>query len=129
MAPVTYLDTHIAALLFAGSVKRVPRGVRQLLGESLLRVSPMVLLELDYLREVGRINPTSSDILRGLEAYLGVSVCEIPFPRIVHEASRLTWTRDPFDRIIVAHAAVTSSVLLTRDRSILDHYPLARWGD
>jgi PIN domain nuclease of toxin-antitoxin system len=37
----------------------------------------------------------------------------------------MKWTRDPFDRIIAAQAAVDATPLLTRDRIILSNYPHA----
>ena len=43
-------------------------------------------------------------------------------------AADLTWTRDPFDRLIAAHAIVAGAPLLTADRGILENLPLATWG-
>jgi PIN domain nuclease of toxin-antitoxin system len=37
------------------------------------------------------------------------------------------WTRDPFDRIIVAHADVVSAPLLTKDQAIRRNYRRAFW--
>jgi len=45
----------------------------------------------------------------------------------VRAAVDLTWTRDPFDRLIDAHAIAASVPLLTADRAILEHLPLATW--
>jgi PIN domain nuclease of toxin-antitoxin system len=39
----------------------------------------------------------------------------------------LSWTRDPFDRLVVSQAALADSILITRDRLILEHYPKAVW--
>ena len=39
----------------------------------------------------------------------------------------ITWTRDPFDRIIVAQAKIRNSALVTRDREIRLHYSKAVW--
>jgi PIN domain nuclease of toxin-antitoxin system len=39
----------------------------------------------------------------------------------------ISWTRDPFDRIIVANASLENSILVSKDQSILGHYPFARW--
>lgn len=47
---------------------------------------------------------------------------------IVAAASGLTWTRDPFDRLIVGHAQADEATLLTADRSIRQHCRFARWG-
>ena len=42
-------------------------------------------------------------------------------------ALSLDWTRDAFDRIIVANAMIQKSALLTKDQQILQHYKLAIW--
>ncbi|MBW8060344.1 MAG: type II toxin-antitoxin system VapC family toxin [Solirubrobacterales bacterium] len=39
----------------------------------------------------------------------------------------LSWTHDPFDRLIAAHAIVADAPLITADRTILAHLPLAIW--
>jgi len=43
------------------------------------------------------------------------------------EAAPLTWTRDPFDRLIVGDATGANSALLTKDSTILANCPLAEW--
>jgi len=60
-------------------------------------------------------------------ADLGVEVCDLPFPEVVRCALAQSWTRDPFDRVIVAQAAVRSARLLTKDQTIRDHYQHALW--
>ena len=65
--------------------------------------------------------------LNYLGARIGLSVCDKPFERVVQEALALSWTRDPFDRLIVAQAAVGGDLLVTRDKTILQHYEPARW--
>ncbi len=39
----------------------------------------------------------------------------------------MTWTRDPFDRLICAHSAALGIDLVTKDRIIHDHYDGAIW--
>ena len=39
----------------------------------------------------------------------------------------MKWTRDPFDRLITAQAAVDDSPLLTKDDTIHTYYPKAVW--
>jgi PIN domain nuclease of toxin-antitoxin system len=46
----------------------------------------------------------------------------------VQEATTLSWTRDPFDRLIAAHSIVANSPLITADETILENLPLATWG-
>lgn len=64
----------------------------------------MVLVELGYLYEIRRILVSPQEILVKLNAEVGLTVCDHPFPIIAEIALGETWTRDPFDRIIVAHA-------------------------
>jgi PIN domain nuclease of toxin-antitoxin system len=45
----------------------------------------------------------------------------------VRRASELTWTRDPFDRLIVAQAMGKNFRLLTKDAGIRRHSSLAFW--
>ena len=37
------------------------------------------------------------------------------------------WSRDPFDRLIVAHAKAQKTPLVTRDEKIRENYRLAVW--
>ena len=41
---------------------------------------------------------------------------------------RQSWTRDPFDRIIVAQAALRRTSLITKDAVIRADYNRALWG-
>jgi PIN domain nuclease of toxin-antitoxin system len=43
-------------------------------------------------------------------------------------ARSLFWTKDPFDRLIVAHALAADAILLTADGTIREHCPQASWG-
>lgn len=52
--------------------------------------------------------------------------CETLAAAVFH-AHRESWTRDPFDRIITAQAAVSGAVLLTRDERIRANYRQAVW--
>ncbi len=46
---------------------------------------------------------------------------------VVERAMTLSWTRDPFDRVIVATADLHGAPLLTRDERIRENYPAAVW--
>jgi PIN domain nuclease of toxin-antitoxin system len=46
---------------------------------------------------------------------------------VIQAATGLSWTRDPFDRLISAHAIVTNSPLITADETIREHLALAVW--
>jgi PIN domain nuclease of toxin-antitoxin system len=131
LAALIYLDTHVAGWLFAGESARFPRRVQSRLEGRELRVSPMVVLELGLLHEIGRLRDPPRVIMDDLRARVGLQVCdEVPFSTIAELAANLTWTRDPFDRIIVAHAASRDLPLVTKDETIREHYPRAVWdGD
>ncbi|HUI25576.1 MAG TPA: transposase, partial [Candidatus Kryptonia bacterium] len=65
-----------------------------------LRISPAVVLELQYLQETRRLTVGARVIVHSLSAQLGLQVCDLPFPAVIESAIELSWTRDPFDRII-----------------------------
>lgn len=87
----------------------------------------MVLLELQLLFEVGRAKDPASKVAERLEHDLGIAVCEHPFPSVTASAMEVKWTRDPFDRLIVAHAAANDAPLITKDEKIRKHYKKAVW--
>jgi PIN domain nuclease of toxin-antitoxin system len=123
-----YLDSHVLVWLYQdGAARLTPKGMHAIEAAEQLLISPMVELELSYLHEISRINCTSSVLLDCLRRDLGVEICHQPFATVVGSALALDWTRDPFDRIIVAQAAHRKSLLLTADQNILKHYAAAIW--
>ena len=48
-----YLDTHVAVWLYEKDEERISRLARELIESSELLVSPMVLLEVEFLFETG----------------------------------------------------------------------------
>lgn len=123
-----YLDTQVVVRLAAGDLKRLARPARLALERYDLLVSPMVRVELDYLYELGRCGARADATLAFLRDTCNVSVCPIPFDEVARAASRESWTRDAFDRIIVAQArAAGDAYLITSDDHIRAHYPKAIW--
>jgi PIN domain nuclease of toxin-antitoxin system len=127
VATVIHLDTHVLVWLYAGDLGRFSPGARRRLGGEELRISPMVALELNYLHEVGRITEDASVVLADLARKLGLAQAEGDFLAVVANALGLGWTRDPFDRLIVAHATLHGATLLTKDRSIRRNFRHAVW--
>ena len=127
METMIYLDTHVVAWLYAGESARLSQtAIRQICDNDLL-VSPMVRLELRYLYEIGKTKTTPQEVISELEQQIGLELCQHPFAAIIHKAESLTWTRDPFDRIIVGQAALHNDTLVTKDETILSHYEKATW--
>lgn len=122
-----HLDTHVVVWLHEGNLERFPVSVRRLLDAEPLLVSPMVELELALLHEIGRIAPTPSAVLAELGRTIGLGISELSFALVVTAAASLTWTRDPFDRLICGQAIADGRTLITRDRRIREHLPAARW--
>ena len=122
-----YLDTHVVVWLYAGEVGRLSAKARAAIEAQELRISPMVLLELEYLRETGRISVRSEKIRAALALDLGLHVCALPMADAVAAAIGMDWTRDPFDRLICGHAAARRAGLVTKDEAIQTNFPKAIW--
>ena len=127
MEALTYLDTHVVAWLYAGETHLLSPRARSVIERSTLLISPMVVLELEFLEEIGRLGVGGQTIVANLRARIGIEICDLSFSTIVTSARELTWTRDPFDRIIVGHAAAANRPLLTKDRSIRRRFREAIW--
>jgi PIN domain nuclease of toxin-antitoxin system len=87
----------------------------------------MVYLELQYLYETGRTTEPGGTVIDDLSRRIGLCVSAEPFQHIIALAVQQTWTRDPFDRIIVAQAALHQTTLVTKDSVLRQHYPGAFW--
>lgn len=87
----------------------------------------MAVLELKYLHEVRRARDPVAVILAALRHDLGIEVTDRSIVEIGEAAFDLSWTRDPFDRLIAAHAIVANAPLVTADETIREHLPLAVW--
>jgi len=123
-----YLDTHVAVWLHAGDVGRLStEAKRQIEGNDLL-ISPMVLLELQYLYDRKRIRVEPVPLQSYLNSTFGITICDFPFPAVSLAALPIDWTSDPFDRLIVAQAIANHDApLITSDTKIRRHYKQAVW--
>ncbi|MGH8489165.1 MAG: type II toxin-antitoxin system VapC family toxin [Gammaproteobacteria bacterium] len=123
---LVYLDTHIVCWLYEGRGDLISEPAATAIERARLRVSPIVDMELQYLCEIGRLAKGPAVILPALAHELGLEVGIEPFAKVVIEARKLRWTRDPFDRLIVAETVLTKAALVTKDRS-REHCPAAVW--
>jgi PIN domain nuclease of toxin-antitoxin system len=125
---IAYLDTNTLIWLAQGSLDGISPKADRLLKQADLLLSPMVLLELEYLYEIKRSKRPARDIQTKVEHDLGVRVCDLPFSSIVSGALDEKWTRDPFDRLIVANAKANGFAwLISADEEIARHYPRTVW--
>ncbi len=84
-------------------------------------------MELQYLYEIQRITDEAKLIVTDLSDRIGLKICDKNFNTIISNALDYSWTRDPFDRIIVASADLNHNILITKDQNILNHYKKAMW--
>ena len=125
---ICYVDTQVAIWLNEAKLAKLSQKALSLIRVADVRISPMAVVELEYLYEIRRIIIKPQDILVKLGSEIGLTVCDHPFPAIAEMALGENWTRDPFDRIIVAHAKSNGAApLLTKDETIRANYPNAKW--
>jgi PIN domain nuclease of toxin-antitoxin system len=108
------LDTSALIWLEQGHRRSRPL-LRQNTG---LYISPASLLELQMLNEVGRIRLDSGalDTLAQDERW---ALDDPPAPEWFLRSCDLSWTRDPFDRLLVGHARLRGWKLATGDRTLI----------
>ena len=124
-----HLDTHVLVWVLAGEHDRLTRGVRRLLEAERLVYSPMLELELTYLHEIGRVRLPAAEVLAELTTALELTRSRQPFEQVVAHAQPLTWTRDPFDRLLCGNALADGARLLTADTTMREHLSEAVWPD
>ncbi len=123
----SFLDTHAAVALWRGDVDAFGRRSQDLLERSAIFVSPVVRLELALLQEIGRLSVSPDEIVGTLTVDCGVTLSNDPIQPVVAKAMDLHWTRDPFDRLLVATAILHKAPLVTRDELIHEHFEDAVW--
>ena len=122
-----FLDTHVAIWLYSGELDLFKPQVLKLINENPICISHIVRLEMKYLNEIGRIKQQPDVIIDTLIDEIGLVFSENGLERIVSQAIHLDFTRDPFDRIIVADASINNSKLISKDRMIKENYKNTVW--
>ena len=125
---IAYLDTYVAVWLAEGRTRKLSTRSLALVERSETLLAPMALLELEYMHELRRSTLRAQDILIKLKHEIGLRVCDLPFADVVTAACDEGWTRDPFDRMIVAQAKTNGlAPLISADKEIAKHYPRTVW--
>jgi len=127
MESLVFLDTHVAIWLYSGELDLFSKKVLQMINENRICISNMVKLEIKYLNEIGRVKQKPDTIIDALIDEIGLTFSKNSFERIVSHAIHLDFTRDPFDRIIVADASINNSYLISKDDVIIKHYKNTIW--
>jgi PIN domain nuclease of toxin-antitoxin system len=87
-------------------------------------ISPVSFIEIQFLSEIGRLEVKNPDFTEAVMADPRFIVDEVPLIALVRHSLSLTWTRDPFDRLLAAHSAARRAPLCTTDARIREHHPL-----
>lgn len=117
-----FLDTHIAIWLYEKRLDLLSEKAKQYIEENDLFISPIVKLEIEYLFEIERIKDNSETICSFLERNIDLKTEKSSFPEIIKISLNEKWTRDPFDRIIVAHSKLKDYSLISKDKKINKNY-------
>jgi PIN domain nuclease of toxin-antitoxin system len=83
-------------------------------------ISPASLLELQFLQETGQIK-LSGGTIESLGQDDRWMLDDPPAVAWFLKAAELNWTRDPFDRLLAAHATLRGWRLATSDEVLLEH--------
>jgi PIN domain nuclease of toxin-antitoxin system len=127
VAAVILLDTHVVVWLYLPRLDLLSERAAEIVSTEELAMSPMSVLELQHLHEVGRLTVGTSAVVSSLREQVGLVVIATAFDQVVRHALDQQWTRDPFDRIIVGHTLASGCQLLTADERIRDHVAAAVW--
>jgi PIN domain nuclease of toxin-antitoxin system len=111
---VILLDTNAVIWLLLGHPRAAPLPI----GRRRLALSPVTLLELELLREVGRLELAPGAGISSIASDARWRL-DNPTSRALFDAALpVRWTRDPFDRLLVAHVQLRRWKLATGDRRL-----------
>ncbi|MGI9280865.1 MAG: type II toxin-antitoxin system VapC family toxin [Endozoicomonas sp.] len=119
------IDTHIAVFLHANELGKLSRGACDVLESHDIVLPEIARLELQYLYEINRIAYPPEQIVADLYGDIGLASSNTPVNSLIQTAINIHWTRDVFDRLIVADALFRNCSLVTRDNKIIEHFPKA----
>lgn len=122
-----HLDTHVAVWLRAGDSRRL-KPVMRIIEREPIAISPFVVLELQALFEIGRLREPGRWIAQALARDYELAVTTQGIERAPDRALDLSFTRDPYDRLIAGHALAAEAALLTVDENLRANLSCARWA-
>ena len=125
---VTYLDTHVVAWMYGGEFEKLSKAAAEEIQRSDRWSSRRWwFLSFNIFSKSAEQAAPASRVIETLTRTIGLSVCSLPFAKVVESALHQKWGRDPFDRLIVAHASANDAPLITKDEKIRRHYKRAIW--
>lgn len=122
-----FLDTHVLVWLFERKKSPFSKNALDLLNQSDLYFPSISFLEINFLKESGKSNFDAENLLDDLLSNINLAFAHSNSLEQSKIAGTLSWTRDPFDRMIVAEAVLNKAKLLTKDRLILKNFNDSTW--
>ena len=114
------LDTHFLVWIVSGSRKL--KTYPWLKHYEPWSVSPISFLEIQMLSEIGRRRIDHPRFVENVMEDPRFAVDEISVATLVQRSLELSWTRDPFDRLIAAHSLARRVPLCSLDQLILENH-------
>ncbi len=114
------IDTHV--LLWVLSKSKRLKDIPWIADYPVWTVSPVSLLEIKFLIESDRIDLELPTLLLQLRKDPNFYIDPISLEAVCMAALDMTWTRDPFDRLLVAHSQARGIPFGTHDGCILKNY-------
>lgn len=87
-------------------------------------ISPASLLEIQFLAEVGRGRIKNPGFAQQVMEDPRFQFDDVSFATVIQKSLELSWTRDPFDRLIAAHSLVRRAPLCSVDEAMLENHKL-----
>ncbi len=110
------IDTHTLIWRLLESKRLSPKIKNIFLNkENKFLIPTICLLESQYLKEIGRIDLDMDKALSTIQEEDSFELVAYD-DRVMLQSLGLTSTRDPFDRIILAHALSSSNKIITKDK-------------
>jgi PIN domain nuclease of toxin-antitoxin system len=116
------LDTHLLIWIVLES-KRISE-FPWLGGYRPWGVSPVALLEIQFLSEAGRLSVRNPEFMEAISEDDRFVIDDPPLEPVFRHAVSLSWTRDPFDRLLSAHSLTRRIPLCSVDDTIRGHHTL-----
>jgi len=116
------LDTHFL-IWITGNAKRIRR-YPWLSHYEPWGVSAISFLEIQLLTESGRLNLRNPQFTEAVLSDARFAVDEVPLVALIQKSLQLSWSRDPFDRLIAAHSIARRVPLCSVDSVMIENHKL-----
>ena len=122
-----FLDTHVIIWLYIRDQKPFSQKALNLIDTYDIFIPSISILEMQFLYEIKKLYVNPIDIITELRETISLLTIHTDSADLIQNALPLNWTRDPFDRLIVAETIYHGATLLTKDEVIRKNFNNAVW--